>query len=237
MPRLIRTEEDTIAVPPGGSGQNTLVPALTVLKVKGRLTLTNHHTEYLQCTEGPATYSFSENAQVNFTAIQDPATYTLTDVVKSLHYPEVMEFQSIKDTDIVHFDDDMASAMMLVAQGPIEILGQVNIEVLIGWVRDQQLRTYKTIVIPVEECNIEVDRRRLEGAVKESFLRRKLTQCPDTSFTETSLYMIELKQRSVVWFKSPKLFVPDKSGLSLKTALKIKFEGTVCLLSKETSIF
>ena len=231
MPRLLRTEEDVMAVPPAGLGANTLVPAQTILQVKRRFKMSIDTTEYLQCSCGRESYCFNEHSRVNFTAVQDTEAYTLEQLIKwhSLYLPSVIQFQKVDISSIVHFGDDLASASMLVTEGPVEVIGTVQTEVLVGWVRQKDMRTYTTIVIPNGVWNsLQVQRSTMDNTMTENYLKRRFAECPESDFVDNGLYMLNLRQRDNVWLRSPKLFTPNLTGATLKTALQIDFQGVMC---------
>lgn len=228
MPRMLRAEEDVIAVPPAGIGSNTLVPAHTRLLVKRRFKLSLSNTEYLQCSDGDQNYAFSEHSRVNFTAIQDTTAYTLEQLFKfqTLILPAVVQFQTCDVNAIAHYDDQLATTIMLIAEGPVELIGSVQNEVLVGWVRDHELKTYRTVLIPNGVWgSLHVQRSQMDKMLTENYFKRKFSQCPDSKFVESGLYMLKLRQRDTVWLKSPKLFTLNQTGSSLKTAVKIDFNG------------
>lgn len=238
MPRFVRTEEDLVAVPPGGNGINTIVPAKTILQIKRRLKMNSSDEELLQLTCGPSTYTFSANAHVNFVEHLDAKTYTLTELMQFKEFPVVIEFQDFDYTDIIHFDDMLASAMLLFIQGPIEVLGAVQVEVLMGWVREHQMKTYKTVVIPVGLWDsLLVQRCLLDETLKVHFLKRKFAQCPDSEFVTEGLYMLKSSQSDIVWLKSPALFTHSAFGDGLKTALEIDFQGKTFIRSLTEELF
>lgn len=238
MPPFVRTEEDLVAVPPGGNGINAIIPAKTILQTKRRFKMETTDTELLQLTCGPITYTFSANAHVNFVESLDAKTYTLTELMQFKEFPVVIEFQDFYHTDIIHFDDTLASAMLLFIQGPIEILGTVQVEVLMGWVREHQMKTYQTVVIPVGLWDsLLVQRCLLDETLKAHFLKRKFAQCPDSEFVTEGLYMLKLSRSDIVWLKSPALFTHSSYGDSLKTALEIDFQGNTFIHSLSKELF
>ncbi|WAR23715.1 hypothetical protein MAR_037384 [Mya arenaria] len=143
MPRRLRVNEDVMSVPPGGAGHNTLVPRGTLLNLKRVFTCEGQQN--LQCTFGTQNVSFKESMRVNFTAVDDDSEYTLAYIQKSNILPSVFEFICPKQSDVVHFENDIASSTLTTVEGPLELIAIIQANVLVCWKREQKVKSYSTM--------------------------------------------------------------------------------------------
>ncbi|WAR23714.1 hypothetical protein MAR_037383 [Mya arenaria] len=141
MPRRLRVNEDVMSVPPGGAGHNTLVPRGTVLNLKRVFTCEG--VQNLQCTFGTQNVSFKESMRVNFTAVDDDSEYTLAYIQKSNILPSVFEFICPKQSEVVHFENDIASSTLTTVEGPLELIAIIQANVLVCWKREQKMQDQK----------------------------------------------------------------------------------------------
>ncbi|WAR23713.1 hypothetical protein MAR_037382, partial [Mya arenaria] len=222
MPRRLHVDKDVMSVPPGGTGQNILIPRGTVLNVKRVFSYSLNKEKYLQCTFGTQNVSFKESMRVKFTAVDDDSEYTLVYVQKSNILPSVFEFICPKQNDVVHFENDIASCTLAIVGGPLELSAIIKANVLICWKREKKIQSYSTVIIPVSlENTIAVQQRKFEDAnFKASYIEKRYCECSGSDFIETGLFMINPNQMGVAYLKSPNLYVYDDGRERIRTPRK-----------------
>ncbi|XP_052774321.1 uncharacterized protein LOC128212950 [Mya arenaria] len=220
MPRRLRVNEDVMSVPPGGAGHNTLVPRGTVLNLKRVFTCEG--VQNLQCTFGTQNVSFKESMRVNFTAVDDDSEYTLAYIQKSNILPSVFEFICPKQSEVVHFENDIASSTLTTVEGPLELIAIIQANVLVCWKREQKVKSYSTMIIPVSLGNtIAIQQRKFDDAnFKVGYIDKRFCDCSGSDFIETGIYLIDPNQMGVGYLKSPKFYVYVGGWQQIRTPKK-----------------
>lgn len=205
LPRYIRLDDDTVAFPTNEIGKHVIVPANTTLEVVRKFTQPHDNIKYLECRDGKTSYAFGEKDLINCTEVEDAKLYNLFELVRWKMLPKVIMFQDVATEDIVVMDTHLNSAMSTSVHGPIELLGFVEIDILVGWVEDAELKTYSTVLIPRGLWNImTVQRRRVPvEEEKSNYINRKYGHCNDIDFIEKSLYLMSLNKHEVTWLRNP----------------------------------
>ncbi|XP_052257317.1 uncharacterized protein LOC127862288 isoform X2 [Dreissena polymorpha] len=219
MPTKLLVHQDVMSIPPGG-GQNTLVPANTVLTVKRVFTCSIDTAQYLQCSFQSQHVSFKDTLRVQFSAIGDDSLYTMRYLQMASVFPTVFEFQHPKPDDVVHFVHYDANAALTIAEGPLELLGTEHLNVVIAWKRQHEAKSYSTLVIPESRAKtLMVQKRNFDDKfTKNNFIQRKFTACKHLDFVSDKLYLIPQDPPNAVCLKSPNLFFYDPKACRLRVA-------------------
>jgi len=232
MPHLLNVNSDTMSVPPGGVGANTLIPKGTMLNVKGVFRYSGEEERYLKCGFGLQTVSFKESMRVNFTAVNDKSQYTLAYIKKAGIFPAIIEFINPRPDDISHFPDDDASLMLIIAQGPLELKSAVQTEVFVCWKREQTMKCYSTLVIPLNVAmTLKVKKRLFEDHnFMASYLDRKYSACEGTGFVETGMYRLDPDLKGIGHLKSQILYCYDQKNQKTKALReKVRYNGRILI--------
>ena len=230
MPQLLNVNSDTISVPPGGVGDDTLIPKGTMLNVKGVFRYSGEKERYLKCGYGLQTVCFKESMRVNFTAVNDKSEYTLGYIKKAGIFPAIIEFINPGPNDVSHFPDDDASLMLIIAQGPLELKSAVQTKVYVCWKREHFMKCYSTLVIPLNVATtLKVQKRLFEDDnVMASYLDRKYSACEDTGLVEEGIYRLDPSLNSIAHLKSQKLFFYDQKNGKMKALRgKVPYSGMI----------
>ena len=230
MPHLLNVNSDTISVSPGGASDGTLIPKGTMLNVKGVFRYSGEKERYLKCVYGLQTVCFKESMRVNFTAVKDKSEYTLAYIKKAGIFPAIIEFINPDPNDVSHFHDDDASLMLIFAQGPLELKSAVQTEVYVCWKREQSMKCYSTLVVPLNVAmTLKVKKRLFEDHnFMASYLDRKYSVCEDTGFVETGMYRLDPDLNSIGHLKSPKLYFYDQKNQKIKALReKVRYNGRI----------
>ncbi|XP_053396499.1 uncharacterized protein LOC128546041 [Mercenaria mercenaria] len=208
LPRYIILGEDTVALSPNGIGKNLIVPSKTTLELVRKIKQPNENVTYLECSAGNVSYIFSERDRINCTEVDDTNVYHLFELVRCKMLPKVIHFQDVAAEDIILMDNYLKSAMLICVEGPIELLGFKDIDLIVAWVRDKESRTYKTVLIPGGLWNvIMVQERSLHGKEeKANYIKRKYSHCGETGFIEKCLYWMSPDNYHVTWLRSPDFY-------------------------------
>lgn len=227
MPRVLRVDDDVVAIPQSGGSKLSIVPANTILRMKRKTVCPKNNCVYVKFTDGDNVYTFKEDARVNFTAITDPKLYNLTDYVVLRDRSSMVEFETAPDKEVVHFGISESSKAAVISGGPIEVIGSVTRDVIVGWARDKQMRSYKTVLIPDTAWNLVSIQERVfsDDFEQEIFIKKKFEHIPDSNFITNSLYIMNIQQNEPVWLISPKLFKFQPTSCSLKAPIPIPFKG------------
>ncbi|KAH3695250.1 uncharacterized protein LOC127862210 [Dreissena polymorpha] len=219
MPMKLLVNRDVISIPPGG-GHNTLVPANTVLTVKRVFTCSIDKARYLQCSFASQHVSFKETLRVQFSAIGNDSLYTMHYLQMTNVFPTVFEFLNPKPDDVVHYVDYEANAALTIAEGPLEILGIERLNVVLAWKRQQEAKSYSTLVIPESRAKtLMVQKRHFKDKfIKNNYMHRKYTACTHLDFVSEKLYLIPQDPPNAVCLKSPNLFFFDPNAGRLRMA-------------------
>ncbi|XP_052236397.1 uncharacterized protein LOC127848136 isoform X3 [Dreissena polymorpha] len=219
MPTKLLVHQDVISIPPGG-GQNTLVPANTVLTVKRVFTCSIDTAQYLQCLFQSQHVSFKDTLRVQFSAIGDDSLYTMRYLQMANVFPTVFEFQHPKPDDVVHFVHDKANDALTIAEGPLELLGTEHLNVVIAWKRQHEAKSYTTLVIPESRAKtLMVQKRHFDDKfIKNNYMQRKYTACTHLDFVSDKLYLLPQDPPNAVCLKSPNLFFYDPKACRLRVA-------------------
>ncbi|KAH3695260.1 uncharacterized protein LOC127862209 [Dreissena polymorpha] len=219
MPAKLLVHQDVISIPPGG-GQNTLVPTNTVLTVKRVFTCSIDKAQYLQCSFQSQYVSFKDTLRVQFSAIGDDSLYTMRYLQMTNVFPTVFEFQHPKPDDVVHFVNYDANAALIIAEGPLELLGTEYLNVVIAWKRQHEEKSYSTLVIPESRARtLMVQKRNFDDKfTKNNYIQRKFTACTHLDFVSDKLYLIPQDPPNAVCLKSPNLFFYDPKACKLRVA-------------------
>lgn len=227
LPRFIRCDTDTMAIAKETSVTDKLIGKQTLLEIKG--VTSSAGAKLLECSDGKQTYVFKENCRVNFTAFLDTKVYTLQSLQTNFAnvLPKVIQFQDVDPYDIVFQSDEMASGMLSTIGSPIELLGCVMRDILVGWIRDKQKRSYKTVLIPHNMWNTEfVQLRPLEAEIKANFLDRKYGFCKDSDFVRNTLYFLYVERTEVTFLRSPNLYRQRTEGDERREILPVYFNDS-----------
>ncbi|XP_052257009.1 uncharacterized protein LOC127862090 isoform X2 [Dreissena polymorpha] len=219
MPTKLLVHQDVISIPPGG-GQNTLVPANTVLTVKRVFTCSIDTAQYLQCSFQSQHVSFKDTLRVQFSAIGDDTLYTMRYLQMANVFPTVFEFQHPKPDDVVHYVNYEANAALTIAEGPLELLGIEHLNVVIAWKRQHEAKSYSTLAIPESRAKtLMVQTRHFDDKfIKNNYIQRKFTACTHLDFVSDKLYLIPQDPPNAVCLKSPNLFFYDPKACRLRVA-------------------
>lgn len=236
LPRYVRLCADTVAVPTNGLGKNAIISANTTLEVVRKFKQPNDSTTYLECSDGNSSYIFSEKDRINCTEVDDTRLYHLFELARFKMLPKVIFFQNVPPRDLILMDNELNSAMSTSVEGPLELLGFYDIEVLVGWVRDKEDKTFKTVLIPSRFWNsLLVQERSVHGTnEKEKYINRKYPRCQDTGFVEKSLYMMSTDQCQVTWLRSPDFYVRTLSGMHMFEVIPTDFPCKLFIYSVYT---
>ncbi|XP_045159055.2 uncharacterized protein LOC123524709 [Mercenaria mercenaria] len=228
LPRFITVAQDAVAFPSNGIGKNVIVPAKTTLELVRKFKLPNDNTTYLECSDGHVSYSFSERDRINCTEVDDTKFYHLFELVRCKMLPKVILFQEVDPEDIILMDNELNSAMLTSVEGPIELLGFEDVDVIVGWVRDKESKTYKTVLIPSGLWNVLlVQERSLHGEEeKANFIAKKYKHCVETGFIEKCLYWMSPDKCHVTWLRSPDFYKRTINGKHMFEAITNDFQDS-----------
>ncbi|XP_045198895.2 uncharacterized protein LOC123553215 [Mercenaria mercenaria] len=224
LPRFVRVEEDTVTMPSNGIGKNIIVPEKTILEVVRKFN--EDGVTFLLCSNGHDSYAFTENDRVNFTEVEDERLYHLSELVRLQLLPKVFQFLEVDPTDIVQMNDELNSGLLTMAWGPMELTRFVDVDMIVGWVRDNKKKTYKTCVIPSNLWPLIPLQTRTfpdqEG--KHTYIDSKYSHCMNTDFIDRNLYILPLEQSSITWLRSPDLYERNYSGRAMFDVVYIDFQ-------------
>lgn len=225
LPRYISLGEATEAT--SGSGQKVTIPAKTKLELRQKFKDPHDGSVLLDCSDGNMSFSFSSTDRINCTAAEDPRTYHLFEHVRNKMLPKVILFENVALQDGVLMDDELNSALLTSVEGPIELLGFEDIEVVVGWVRDKEAKTYKTVLIPSGLWNklIVQEKSLYSDEDKENYIKTKYKKCGNTQFLETCLYWMYPDKSKVTWLRSPDFYQRTVKGKHMFEPITDDFQG------------
>ncbi|XP_045159062.2 uncharacterized protein LOC123524712 [Mercenaria mercenaria] len=226
LPRFLLVGEDTVAMPSNGIGKNIIVPAKTILEVVRKYNADGE--TYLQCSDGHDSYAFSEKDRVNFTGVEDEKSYHLFELVRLKLLPQVFQFKDVDPTDIILANEELNSGLLTMACGPMELLRFVDVDIIVGWLRDNRQKTYETLIIPSNLWPmIQLQTRAFpDQKGKHNYIERKFRHCIHTDFVERSLYIISMDQSEITWLRSPDFYERNYSGSSMYDVVHIDFQDS-----------
>ncbi|XP_045159057.2 uncharacterized protein LOC123524710 [Mercenaria mercenaria] len=234
-PSFVKAENDTKAYLSSDMKQVVTVPAKTVLELKRICTKRDNDCMFLECSDGYKTYTFSENDHINFTVVEKNTLYNLEELPTMPSLRKVILFHGITPHAIVLKDNALRSAMCTIVEGPIEVLGFVNIEYLTCWIRNNHLNTYETMLVPKKMWkNTYVQKRCLHTEEeKENYISKKFGHCLKSDFVSKSLYFLSLGLSDVTWLRSPEFFKQNLEGNVLYEIVKLSY----CDSSDEDTVY
>lgn len=146
MPLYVILNEDAIAFPTDGTAKNVIVPAKTKLKVIRKYTSNN--TVYLECSDGKRCFAFSERDRVEFVEHEEKDSYQLCELVNMKLLPQIIRFEVVEAVDNDLKEEKMSEDLLDVMSGPLELVEFLDLEVIVGWVRNEGKQRFETVLIP-----------------------------------------------------------------------------------------
>ncbi|XP_053396501.1 uncharacterized protein LOC128556223 [Mercenaria mercenaria] len=226
LPRFVLVEEDTGSMPSNGIGKIIIIPAKTILEVVRKFN--EGGVTYLQCSDGHDSYAFSEKERVSFTEVEDEKLYHLFELVRLQLLPKAFKFLDVDPTDIVLMNEELNSGLLTMVEGPIELMRFVDVDIIVGWVRNNKKKTYETCVIPSNLWPlIQLQTQAFpDQKAKHTYIDRKYGHCIHSDFVERSLYILPVNQSAITWLRSPDLYERNYSGKALFDVVYIDFQAS-----------
>ncbi|XP_045195637.2 uncharacterized protein LOC123551055 [Mercenaria mercenaria] len=226
LPRFVCVEEDTVSMPSNGIGKIVIVPEKTILEVVRKFN--ENGVTYLQCSDGHDSYAFSEKDRVSFTEVEDEKLYHLFELVRLQLLPKVFKFLDVDPADIVLMNEELNSGLLTMAGGPMELTRFVDVDIIVGWARDNKKKTYETCVIPRNLWPlIHLQTQAFSDQKgKHTYIDRKYGHCIHSDFVERSLYILPVDQFEITWLRSPDLYERNYSGSAMFDVVYIDFQAS-----------
>ena len=206
---------------------NTLLEVVRIVSLEG--------TTHLEFSDGKNLLSFVETDRVTFTAIEDEKPYHMYELMRQKLLPRAFQFQNVKPDDVVMIDEELNSSLLTVAEGPLELIRFVDVDVAVGWVRDNSKKTYKTCVIPSRLWPlIKLQHTSFSDQnMKDNYIKRRYSKCMKVDFLERKLYGMHVDETTIVWLACPDLYERNYSGNSMFDVVSIDYNGKVTVITFE----
>lgn len=205
LPRFITVWEDTLATHSSDVDEYTTVEAGATLELVRKFTRPNDNQTFLECSNGETLIAFNDQERLNCTAIDDPKQYNLFELVRSKLLPRFIQFDEVDLNEITHLDDTLHNETITAVDHPMELLGFTDIEMLVGYIRNESNETYETILIPWDLWTSLFVHAECSGNKEKSqgHIARLYGPVGEVDFIEKSLYLLPIHQRHVVSLIGP----------------------------------
>jgi hypothetical protein len=226
LPRYISVGEGTEAT--GSSGKIERIPARSKLELLRKFNDPNDGSILLECSDGNKSFYFSKNDRINCTEVEDTKKYHLFELVRNKMLPKVFMFENVASKDCILMDNELNSALLTSVEGPIELLEFKDIEIIVGWVRDKESKTYKTVVIPSGLLTeLKVQEKSLHSEEEKTlYIENKYKRCGEnTHFLETCLYWMYPDKGQATWLRSPDFYKRAHGNTHMFEPIAQDFQG------------
>ncbi|XP_045159054.2 uncharacterized protein LOC123524708 [Mercenaria mercenaria] len=205
LPRYITVWENTRALPCSGASEYITVEANTTLEIVRKATRPENKAVILECSNGETSVAFMEQDRLNCTAVDDTKLYNLFELVRSKLLPRVFQFDAVDPNDITHLNDALYGETLSAVDKPMELQGFTDVELLVGWARNEIQETYETVLIPRNIwTSVFVHKECPENKANTMpSVSRAYGPCKEVDFIEKSLYLLPLNQSKVMWLIGP----------------------------------
>lgn len=139
-----------------------------------------------------------EGMLVNLTAVDDDATYTLTQLKDmKILLPKCIELQEVTPSDIVMSEDQDAHRIRVITLGPLKLLSFVKHEFVLSWCpssdSDSNRSTFNLALIPKRKWkNEKVKVRNFDSQDdKQQYTKKHFPGSKDSIFIKYKLYLVE----------------------------------------------
>ncbi|KAL4236513.1 hypothetical protein ACF0H5_004899 [Mactra antiquata] len=214
LPRYVIVQEDFEANLVDEKVLKTNIRKQTILEILDVTQSPITNKKLLIFFDGKRKYSLEETKHVNVTEVDDDKPYHLHDFVRYKMLPKVIKFAAEAEHDVISHSSQNRTIDMAIFDGPLDLIGFVDLEVIVGWIRDKSLKTYTTILIPRDMWkSATVQERALQTVNDEiQYIRRKYGHTKSIEFVEKGLYTRILDDYNVVYLSSPELFLRTNSA-------------------------
>lgn len=168
------------------------------------------NVRYVKCKSVKTSreYIFRSDFEIMCSAVDDPKEHTLLSLAaESVLLPKIIQFQSVWADDIVMEDDDEASQLLTLTDGPIRILNLfVKMNVFIAWLKPKG-NSFKTVaLIPKNGWDNQIVEIKQFGdeTEKEDYIKTHFGEDMDSNFVMNALYKIKPTETGVIWLRAPK---------------------------------
>ncbi|KAL4236514.1 hypothetical protein ACF0H5_004900 [Mactra antiquata] len=222
-PVYVKTEEDVIITSSQGADSSFAIPKNTVLKLVRKFIQDNE--SWLEFSHGKKSYVFHHNEHVKLRSVEDNKLYNLYELSRIQLLPRVIQFQECEQINVQYLDYSMNEEMTSVLKMPLQLLGFVNVKLLVGWVRDRPRRTYETVIIHNQIWDdFIVQKHSVKDKMK--YIKRKYGQETDLDFVEKTMLIMPLRCTKLLWLGSPKLFKRNESSQFKLETINTHFEDS-----------
>lgn len=200
-PRYVRVEE-TVRSNADGKTLGEYVPEKTILEVKS--VLTENKNRFLVCATGQAEYKFKDTNLVNFTAVKDRKSYTLSETQAIALCPACVQFEMVPPNDVSFLDDNEALMMHTIVGGPLEVLDFPVTAVLAILFKSKTDNERRIVIVPEalhSKMEVKIEK---SSTQMTSFTREHFQNYHDHSTIRTSLYAIIFdpkEQNKLIWLR------------------------------------
>ena len=205
LPRFITVWENTQATNCSYLDSYSTVEAGTTLEIVRKFTRPDIKHTFLECSNGETSVAFSDQERLNCTAIDDCRRYNLFELVRSKLLPRFIQFDDVDFNDIVHVDDTLHNETIAAIESPMELLGFMDIEVLVGCIRNETNETFEIVLIPQDLwTSLFVHEEHSESREQtQAYITSLYEPVREIYFIEKSLYLLPIHQRRVVTLIGP----------------------------------
>ncbi|KAL4236512.1 hypothetical protein ACF0H5_004898 [Mactra antiquata] len=228
LPRYVKVQEDFKALPVDEKTLRKQIQKQTTLEILQVTSSPRTNKKQLIVSDGHEKYSLDETEHVNVTEVEDDKPYHLHDLVRYKMLPKVIKFAAEAGHDVISYSYQNNTIDMAIVDGPLELIGFVDLEVIVGWIRDKSLKTYTTILIPRDMWKSATVQERALYTVddKTQYIRRKYGHCQNIQFVENGLYTRIIDAYNVVYLRSPAFYTRTDSVFTLFDVTEIQFEDS-----------